>query len=247
MPSRRATAIGFAAALAIGLAALLAGGLATRSKLVNTTGVLPVYPIAPLRMGDEACQSPIGLGDEVERVRFNIGTFGKPGPPLSVTIRDPDSQRVLGSGDVPPGWVDNGTPQEVPIGSVPEGLRVSVCVRNDGPTKAYLYGNYYNGRTANGPITLTPTITTSSATVDGFEIAGDVSLAFVSSESRSLLTRLPSAFRHASVFRPSFVGSWTFWLLFALLVLAVPAALWRALTIAGSAEDETRRYSDPAS
>jgi hypothetical protein len=36
-------------------------------------------------------------------------------------------------------------------------------------------------------------------------------------------------FQRASLFRPGFVGAWTYWVLAALMVLAVPALLWRAL------------------
>jgi hypothetical protein len=237
MPSRRATKIGFAAALAIGLCVLIAGAITTKSRLVNTVGVEPVYPVAPLRTGQEACQGPIGLADPVERLRFNVGTFGKPGPALSVTIRNRATGRVLGEGRVAAGWVDNGTAQDVPVGGVRAGQSVSACVRNLGRERAYLYGNYSMGRLGIGPIGVTPTSLTSSARLEGQEIPGDISLAFVSEHPRTLLSRLPSAFRHASVFRPAFVGAWTFWLLAALMLVAAPLALGRALSNATHDED----------
>jgi hypothetical protein len=60
-------------------------------------------------------------------------------------------------------------------------------------------------------------------------IPGDIALAFVSEKPRSLLTRLPGVFRHASTFRPGFVGAWTYWLLFGAAVLLAPVALGLAL------------------
>ena len=55
-------------------------------------------------------------------------------------------------------------------------------------------------------------------------------------QPRSLLARLPDAFTHASQFKPGWVGAWTFWALAALVLIAVPLLLARALS--GALRDE---------
>jgi hypothetical protein len=230
MPSRRATAVGVVAALGLILVVLLVGGLTTQSRLVATVGVLPVFPVAPLAAGNEVCQTPIGLADPVERVRFNIGTFGRPGPPLEVTVHPANSGIDLGHGRVAAGWIDDGSAQDVPVGHIADDQRVSVCIRNLGRTKAYVYGDLYEGIFGTGPLGVRPTALTSYAAIDRVRIPGDLSLKFVSAKPRSLLSRLPAAFRHASLFRPGWVGPWTYWLLAALILLAAPFALRKALS-----------------
>src|SRR3954470_8772150 len=108
MRSRRGATIGLVAMLVVGLLALAIGGLTSRSDVVATVGVLPVYPVAPLAGGEEACESPVALADPVDRVRFHIGTFGKPGPPLEFTVRNAGGAFTLGHGSYPGGWVDDG-------------------------------------------------------------------------------------------------------------------------------------------
>src|SRR4051812_25553147 len=238
MPSRRVTIIGVAIAFAVGLVILIAGAVSTKSRVVQNVGVIPLYPVAPLAQGQEACQAPIGLAEDVDRVRFNVGTFGKPGVPLDVTVRAAGTAIVLGHAHVPGGWLDVGKPREVSVGHIGANQRVAACVRNLGTRRAYVYGDLYGGTVVPiGPLGLRPTPSNTSATIDGVDIPGDIAVSFVSEQPRSLLTRLPAVFRHAAVFRPSFVGSWTFWLLFLAAVLAVPAALLVALLRSDRAPD----------
>jgi hypothetical protein len=72
----------------------------------------------------------------------------------------------------------------------------------------------------------------------------EYSLVLLSQSQRSLLAWLPTAFSRASLWRPSWVGAWTFWVLaggllatFALAVLAVLKA----------AEDDDAVEHQPAS
>jgi hypothetical protein len=228
MPSRRAALIGLAAALAVGLVVLLAAGITTRGGIRTTIGVLPIYPMAPIAPGSEACQSPVALADPVERLRFNIGQFGKRGVPLTVSVRSAGTPNVLASARIAGGWADNGTPQDVRFAKPIAGdQRVSVCVRNDGRITSYVYGDLPIGSFGTGTIGVRPTNTTNEASVDGVPLPGDIALAFVSPRPRSLLSRLPDAFRHAAAFAP--VGPWAFWLLALAMLVAVPLALARAL------------------
>lgn len=217
------------AALVAGALVLVAAWLSDDSKQVQTVGVLAALPVAPLDAGEEACQTPIGLADDLRRVRFNIGTQGKPGTALDVTVRAPSTQQVLGGGHVAPGWVDNGTAQNVAVGNIPGGRFVSVCVRNRGPVRAYVFGDQYMGGLGTGEVGVRPTVSTSYATVAGRRIRGDLSMQFVTLKPRSALSRVPAIFQRASLFRPSGVGSWTYWMLLAGVVLLAPWWLWKAL------------------
>jgi hypothetical protein len=238
MPSRRAAAVAFGLALGIGLVVLLIGGATTTSRTVQDLGVLGVYPVAPIAAGQQVCESPIGLAEPVDTLRLAIGTLGKPGPPLEATVQPANSGIVLGRGRYPGGWVDNGTPRDFHIGHIAPDQTVSVCVRNLGGARAYVYGDIDTGGAAAGYLGFRVTTSRSEARIQGVPIPGDLSVKFIGAHQRSLFTRLPGAFRHASRFRPGGVGPWTFWLLAALLVFAAPVGLWRALSSAVREERE---------
>jgi hypothetical protein len=166
-----------------------------------------------------------------------VGTFGKPGPPLYVSVTDLDSHAEVASGAVRPGWVDNGKAKNVDVGSVKPGPQVSVCIRNGGRVSAYFYGDYYHGAFGKGPLGVTPTNSTSLAYVDGVQLEGDLALWLESKEEHSRLSWIPAMFRHAAAFKPLFVGAWTFWLLALLLIVGAPLALWSALKSALREDD----------
>jgi hypothetical protein len=246
MRSRRTATIALAVALLLGVGGVLVAAASKSTDQVVSVGVLPVYPVAPIVEGATTCQRPIGVTESFDHVRFNVGTFGRNGPPLSVRVVDERSGDELGRGRVQPGWVDDGTAQNVDVGTVDGGHRVAVCVRNEGPVRAYVYGNYYNGRFGTGPLGVTPSNTANFATVDGEAITGDLSLALLRSSPRSLLARVPAIFEHASAFAPAILGPWTFWLLAALILVGAPVSLWMALARAAAVErsQDDRRYPD---
>jgi hypothetical protein len=82
-----------------------------------------------------------------------------------------------------------------------------------------------------------PTVTLSAATLDGRRLPNrDIAMVFPRAEPKSVLALVPEMFRRAALFRPGWVGAWTFWLLAALILLGAPLLLARALA---SAEDDT--------
>src|SRR5204863_8327077 len=210
MPSRRAAAIGISATLIAGLLVLAVTGAGKRTDLVQSDAVNPIYPVAPVAPGGVVCQKPFGLTETLDRVRFNAGTFGRPGPPLVVSVTSEQSGAELGWGRQPPGWVDNGTPRIIDVGAVTPGEQVDVCIRNEGRTPAYLYGDCYHGRFLKGPLGVTPTNSTSSAYVDGVMVEGDVAMSLYGPDEHSALARIPSIIRHAATFKMPFVGPWLF-------------------------------------
>jgi hypothetical protein len=232
MASRRLAVIGFGAALAIGLIGVLVAGLLTDTRQVQTLGVTPVFPVAPLEPKQEACQNDVGLASPLEHVRFNIGTFGKPGPPLTVTVRDRYGLQIGRTGRVAAGWKDDGSAQEVAVGRVHADQKVSVCIRNGGPQTAYVYGDIYDGNIRESITAARPTITPSSGTIDGTPMPGDLALWFVSPEPKSLVARVPAMFDRAATFKPGLVGAWTWWVLLVAALVLVPVALVKAFASA---------------
>jgi hypothetical protein len=243
---RRTAAFVIAGLVAAGLVAVLIAGASLKSDAVASVGVPPTYPVAPILPGARACQSPMGVTESFDRVHFNVGTFGRPGPPLTVSILDEASNDEIGWGTVQPGWVDDGSAKDVSVGTIEPGVQVGVCIRNDGSIPAYVYGDFYHGVFGKGPLGVTPTNSTNSANVDGDPLEGDMAIDLRSGQSRSLLERLPAVLDHAGAYKPPFVGAWTFWLLAVLVLVGAPLALWAALSRAADATQapEGPRYPD---
>lgn len=219
---RRQALIGFAAAMAIALVGLLALALTRESRLVYTIGAGPGGAVAELRKDHEVCQGPLAPpASEFDRVVISLGTYFKPGSPVDVVVRPADDPRgVLARGRLAGGYRDIG---EVPEHSVPVGATtvrepVSVCVRNTGTRKVAVYG--------------APGIAhrTSTASLDGKPYNSDVAVRLERGEPRSLLSRLPGAFRHAALFKGTVIGPWAFWALAALALVAVPLLFAFALS-----------------
>jgi hypothetical protein len=206
------------AALA-GVGSLLAVAVADKRDLAFTLGVVPTQVAAPIDPGQPACQQPIDVRAAFSRVRFSLGTFAHPGPPMAVTVKDSATGRTLGRGALAPGYPDN-VWSTVEVGRIPAGRDVSVCFRDLGPLPAAIYGG--------------PDTDMSVATAKGQRMPADMSLVFLREHPASALSLVPDIFRRAALFHPRFVGAWTFWLLAVLFVVCVPALLARALVAAES-------------
>jgi hypothetical protein len=233
----RAVAAVIALVVAAVVAAELVAAAGNSTKTVLDVGVLPIYPIAPMKPGATACQQPLGITESFDRVRVNVGTFGKPGPPLLISVLDQDTKTELGSARVEPGWVDDGTAQNVNVGTIKPDRLVAICIRNEGRVTAYVYGNIYGGDMGQGPLGVAPTNSSNYLVVDQVPLRGDMSITLSSSRERSLLSRIPTVLRHAGAFKPPWVDAWTFWLLGLLIVLAAPFALWKAAVSAAGGGD----------
>src|SRR5206468_5663138 len=105
------------------------------------------------------------------------------------------------------------------------------CFRNLGPGKALLFGDTELG-------SVHPTISTSVASVDGHPLlADDIALVIPRPKPKSVLALVPEMFRRAALFRPGFVGAWTYWVLAALILIAAPLLLARAMASADAEEE----------
>ena len=185
-----------------------------------------------VRPGQERCSSIIRPpGPEADRVRFRARASGAgPTPPIVVFVRRSRTAQTLADGTAEPGPAG---PRTVRLrGSVAGSRKVVACFLNAGAVPAVLL-----------PPPGTPTRVTVERS-DALAEYADGGLELDRSDNRSLLALLPDVFDRASLFRPGWVGAWTYWLLLVALVIGVPVLLSRALA---SASDEDESDSSRAS
>ena len=86
--------------------------------------------IEGLGNGQEACQGEELLPADTAALRMTIGTYGKPGPALTVTFMGPDG-RLLTTGGLKQGWHEGVV--RIPIRHVSEATAgTRFCLRNGG-------------------------------------------------------------------------------------------------------------------
>jgi hypothetical protein len=195
----------FAAVVALGGLAVLVAALLNDRETAFTVGLPPVRIAAELQPGERACRADIDVPAEFSRVRLFTASFGRPGPRLSIT-----AGRARGT--VAAGYPDNSA-VEASVDTVAEGERIALCVTNDGDSRMALLGS--------------PPDTSPPHLADP-DLRPELGLAFLRDEPSSAATLVPHAFERASLFRPAWVGPWTFWALLVLIAAGVPALLMAA-------------------
>jgi hypothetical protein len=102
-----------------------------------------------------------------------------------------------------------------------------------------LFGDTAFGTSKVGFVGVHPTIVTSSASLDGKDLPGrDIAIVFPRDKPKSALALVPEMFRRASLFRPGWLGAWTYWVLAALVLLAAPLLLARAASRAVDVDED---------
>jgi hypothetical protein len=191
-----------AAVAALGALAVLAAALLDDRETAFTVGLPPVRIAAELQPGERACRAGIDVPTEFSRVRLYTASFRRTGPRLSVAAGH-------SRGTVRAGYPDNSA-VEATLDPVAEGERIEVCVTNEGHRRVALLGS--------PPDTPPPDLADP-------ELKPQLGVAFLRSEPRSAAALVPDAFERASLFRPAWVGPWTFWVLLLLVAAGVPALL----------------------
>ena len=225
MRSRAGVAALIACIAAGALALVLVAGSDKRTLAftidVRALAVLVAQP------GHELCQRGIDREAGFDTVELHYGTFGRPGPRMGIAILDSRTRRPLATGVVPAGHPDN-SPADARISpALPAGAPIDACARNLGAARVGLYGGPASDSAATAP----------SLGRNGPQTGGDLSVTFLRSHPRSVLSQVPAIFERASIFRPGWVGAWTFWALLGAVGLAVPALLARALAAAARESD----------
>jgi hypothetical protein len=203
----------------VGVAALLVVGSQEKRSMAFTLGVVGDRVAVRIEPGHTACQTPIDGSAPFDAVELSFGTYGLPGPPLTLLVRDTSSGRELSAGRLAGGYPDNFGQTIELTREVPEGP-LAVCVRNAGSGPVALYGNA--GQAAY----------LSTLRLDGRDVGLDAQMIFRRDEPVSVLSLTGDMFERASLFKPSWVGAWTFWVLGVGIVLLVPLLIGLSLRAA---------------
>jgi hypothetical protein len=214
----------FALVLGAGIAALIALALVSDRSQAFTLGVRADAAVVKLRSGEEVCQRPIEVVESFDRVRIQLGTYGRTGSPYSVEVRPTGAGRPLARAMVSGGYPDNAVQSVRLSREVPAGRETAVCIRNTARLPVGVYGS---SELSNR---------TSTSYLDGRGTGADLMVVFESSDSKSALELLPAIVRRAALFHGGWASPAAYWVLFALLVgalatlpaLALRSALVRA-------------------
>jgi hypothetical protein len=215
MPNRAAKVTLIAFFLGVALVLILAA--ADQRHLAFSLAVRASEPGVEIQPAHEACQRDIDVEEPFDSVTILPAAFFHPVPRLELRVLDRATHRTVATGLLGDGHPENRATTIRLRPEIPRGRRMDVCFRNAGAWKVALFsGPGHDNETSFG-------------TLDGRFFQSDIVIDFVRSKPRTTLSMVPDVFRRAALFHPSWVGAWTFWLLAAVLVLGVPAALVRAV------------------
>ena len=193
------------------IAALFAAG--SRDMMVRefALGVPNAKSVALLRPSQQVCEGSVTSPNQIK----SVGIWGASVTGLSrmtVEVKDANDGRPLASGQV-----------EVTAPGEHVG-RLTSTVAGGRPLRICLIGDLNTVSLLGGPAVQPKVV------MSGKRRGLEFSLVLLS-EKRSLLSSLSTAFKRAALWRPSWVGTWTFWLLsigllatFGLAVVAVASA-----------------------
>jgi hypothetical protein len=208
-------------------AVFLAGDtLLTKADRLAYTNNVP-SKVATVTIGphEQMCRARVQLPDGSEGVRLFILTGGRPGPPLEMTLRTP-TQALRSSF---PGGYKEGL-RRIPVSGVHGTAPARLCVRNVGRIPVGF----------GGVIWTTPTGSVLEAR--GKPVAGDLAIDVWGGRQR-LAGVVPDIMHRASIWAPSWVGPWTFYLIFALGLGLVAVAV--RLVLVGRGNGSRRRLGLP--
>lgn len=212
-------------------ASLLAVAATDQRERAFAVGPVPPHGVAAeLAPGQTACQGPIDVAAPATDVRLVLGAPAGSGPPLRLTIRDLDAGGgVIADAAIEGGYGDGASPT-ASIPELEEGGLIELCLQNTGSGPADLYGSLPPDDRP--PYADRPAPNSSQLEVPRAGGENVLSIDFLRAEPASALSLVPEIFTRASLFRPGWVGAWTFWILLAALLVGVPALLGRSLAAA---------------
>jgi hypothetical protein len=200
-----------AAVAAAGVAALLAGAASDHRWTAFSTDVPPSGAVAGLAPDQQICQGPLPASVGFGEVRTWIAPITAPGAMLEVRVKNAGGD-VVASGRSTRGYGKSFAPTASLNATVPASSQISVCVANVGPRRVLLLGA-------------------------GVGAGSQVAFLFLRRHPASLLSLVPSVLRRAALFRPSWLGPWTFWLLTAGLLLGFVIG---AIAVAKAVQSDSR-------
>jgi hypothetical protein len=221
MRSRLTAVAAFAAGLAlfVGLAAV---PFVTRKRefpaAITSPPALDVVSLDTVPPRTRLCMAGMTAEPHSRIARFEVGTYGRPGPPLELTVAAPGYRT---SAHVRGGYADN-LVQAVPIAPPRHAWIVTVCIRNGGAHKIALYSAGDRARSR-------------AVVAEGRkQLAASPAFGFWESRRHSIAQRAGLSAQRIAVFRGPLGYTWVVWLVLALaavaLSLGLGLALWRSLS-----------------
>jgi hypothetical protein len=234
--SVRRDLLAFALVAVAGVAALLAFGARPVQTRAFSLDVPDVGAVATLSRGQQVCERPIIGPTAFGGLRVWLLAPSASGA-LDVTVSDAATGRSLALGRiVVPAGAPTGPFATGLTDTVPAHRPVRLCLLSGRPGTITLLGS-------------APTNPSVHLTVAGKPSTMGLATVMVAPHRHSLLASLPTAFRHASLFRSGWVGPWTFWALAAGIVMAFVLVAVAIASAAGSQESEdlpTTANGDPS-
>jgi hypothetical protein len=212
--SARPTLITCAVVAALGVAALLAGAAGNERWTAFSLDVPPSGPAAILRSGEQVCAGGLEAKAGFGSVRAWVTPLAAPGASLSMRVRAA-AGATLASARIAQGYGTPIAPTFRLTRIVPAGRVVSVCIRSGGPKRVAVLG-----------------------------FQSSIALLFLRRHPESLLSLLPTVFARAALFRPAWVGPWTFWLLLGGLLAGLVVG---AIAVLGAVRSDARAAGDMGS
>jgi len=206
----------------VGLLVAGSQGLAVRTFAL---GAPNQYPIALLHPATRVCEGPVTSQGPARSIGIWGGSTGGLAR-LRVDVQDAGTHRVLASGDLEAPTVENEYT-----------ARLARAVIGDQPLRICLTEERNTFSLAGSPAVHPDVVMTG-------KVAGQEFSLVLLSGTRSLLSSLPTAFSRASLFRPSWVGSWTFWVLAIALLATFGLAVVAVASADSASDDEDRPPSD---
>jgi hypothetical protein len=220
-PPRAVRAVtAFCLVVLLGLTGLVVAGGADRRTTAFSLDIPPAQPVAAIAPGRPACQGPLPVPAAFSAVRLWLGPVAPPGTTLRVTLRG--SGGVVASGTVRLG---PGTPTTATVAlkrAVESGGSASLCFADVGARPITLLGD------GAGP-------DSGTLAQGGHRLALAASALMLTPHPRSLLSLIPTVFARAALFRPAWLGAWTFWMLGGGVLIAFALA---GVALARASRDE---------
>jgi hypothetical protein len=199
----------------LGLAVLLLAAANDGRSRAFSLGVSDVAGVTTLTPTATVCERPIADPTSFGGVRAWAAPGAAP-TPVEVTVSDAQTRQVLARGRALVPAAD-GQFDVTLTRTVAAHRQLQVCFATAGRAKVALLGSSQ----------VNPTV---HLIVGGKPVATlGLSLVMLPAHPRSLLSMVPTAFARAALFKASWVGTWTFWVLAAALLagFAVAAAAVR--------------------
>jgi hypothetical protein len=185
---------------------------------ITSPPALQVVSIVDLRPGRTLCMNDLAIDPRARQARFRAGSFRKPGPPLSVTVRGPG---YTSRAAIPAGWPDNAT-LTAPVRRPPGQELVTACIANRGKVKIGLY--------AAGDRAMSRSQTHVGATNVGLT----PQFGFWEGKPASIWSHAGVIAERIAIFRGPLGHAWIVWVLLVLSLVAVPVGFgyvaWRAFS-----------------